>query len=145
MSVWCGHYFSIGHCTHYLSPALSPWLVCVLLPLGMGSLAQILLLWYVFSIAHGLVPLSDFYPFGYEEGDSVTRRQDDGGSGLLPISRAFTFFGDKHSGLYVSILQNITIYCYLDIDVKESFIPCQFNRLYPPIIHGLLKGYTKVE
>lgn len=102
MSVWCGHYFSIGHCTHYLSPALSPWLVCVLLPLGMGSLAQILLLWYVFSIAHGLVPLSDFYPFGYEEGDSVTRRQDDGGSGLLPISRAFTFFGDKHSGLYIN-------------------------------------------
>nr|DBA25970.1 TPA: hypothetical protein GDO54_010287 [Pyxicephalus adspersus] len=66
----------------------------------MGSLSQILLLWYVFSTANGLVPLSDFYPFGREEGDSVTRRQDDGGSGLLPISKAFTFFGDKHSGLY---------------------------------------------
>lgn len=32
----------------------------------------------------------------------MTRRQDDGGSGLLPISRAFTFFGDKHNGLYVN-------------------------------------------
>ncbi|XP_063771832.1 sushi, nidogen and EGF-like domain-containing protein 1 isoform X2 [Pseudophryne corroboree] len=68
----------------------------------MGSLAQILVLWYVFCGAHCLVPLSDFYPFGPEEGDLVTRRQDDGGSGLLPISRAFTFFGDKHSGLYVN-------------------------------------------
>ncbi|KAG8445395.1 hypothetical protein GDO86_010251 [Hymenochirus boettgeri] len=51
---------------------------------------------------HGLVPLADFYPFGPKEGDTVTRRQDDGGSGLLPIARAFTFFGDKHSGLYVN-------------------------------------------
>ncbi|KAM9316464.1 sushi, nidogen and EGF-like domain-containing protein 1 [Gastrophryne carolinensis] len=68
----------------------------------MGSLSQILLLWCVLCGVHGLVPLSDFYPFGREEGDLVTRRQDDGGSGLLPISRAFTFFGDKHNGLYVN-------------------------------------------
>ncbi|XP_068136742.1 sushi, nidogen and EGF-like domain-containing protein 1 isoform X5 [Hyperolius riggenbachi] len=68
----------------------------------MGSVAQVLLLWYVFSGSYGYVPLSDFYPFGPEEGDSVTRRQDDGGSGLLPISKAFTFFGDKHTGLYVN-------------------------------------------
>ncbi|XP_069583832.1 sushi, nidogen and EGF-like domain-containing protein 1 isoform X7 [Ranitomeya imitator] len=68
----------------------------------MGSLVQFLFLWHVFSGARGLVPLSDFYPFGPQQGDSVTRRQDDGGSGLLPISRAFTFFGDKHSGLYVN-------------------------------------------
>ncbi|XP_066454549.1 sushi, nidogen and EGF-like domain-containing protein 1 isoform X1 [Eleutherodactylus coqui] len=68
----------------------------------MGSLLQVLLVWHVFSGARSLVPLSDFYPYGPEEGDSVTRRQDDGGSGLLAISRAFTFFGDKHSGLYVN-------------------------------------------
>ncbi|XP_012826283.1 sushi, nidogen and EGF-like domain-containing protein 1 isoform X1 [Xenopus tropicalis] len=63
------------------------------------------LFWIFISMvwrAQGMVPLEDFYPFGTKEGDTVTRRQDDGGSGLLPISKAFTFFGDKHSGLYVN-------------------------------------------
>uniref|UniRef100_A0A8C5PVW9 Sushi, nidogen and EGF like domains 1 n=1 Tax=Leptobrachium leishanense TaxID=445787 RepID=A0A8C5PVW9_9ANUR len=68
----------------------------------MGSLSQLLILCSMWCSAHSLVPLSDFYPFGPGEGDFVTRRQDDGGSGLLSISRAFAFFGDKHSGLYVN-------------------------------------------
>ncbi|XP_060690951.1 sushi, nidogen and EGF-like domain-containing protein 1 isoform X2 [Hemiscyllium ocellatum] len=50
----------------------------------------------------GLVPLSDFYPFGPEHGDSVNAKVDDGGSGLVEISLGFPFFGDKHSGLYVN-------------------------------------------
>lgn len=48
------------------------------------------------------VPLHDFYPFGQEQGDSQTVAQDDGGSGLVDISVAFPFFGDRHTGLYVS-------------------------------------------
>ncbi|KAM4772091.1 sushi, nidogen and EGF-like domain-containing protein 1 [Rhinophrynus dorsalis] len=68
----------------------------------MGSLSRLWILLFVLCGVHGLVPLADFYPFGLKEGDLVTRRQDDGGSGLLPISRAFTFFGDKHNGLYVN-------------------------------------------
>ncbi|XP_036374730.1 sushi, nidogen and EGF-like domain-containing protein 1 [Megalops cyprinoides] len=48
------------------------------------------------------VPLEDFYPFGQEEGDSQTIKQDDGGSGLVEISVAFPFFGDRHAGLYVN-------------------------------------------
>lgn len=48
------------------------------------------------------VPLHDFYPFGQEEGDTLTIKQDDGGSGLVEISVAFPFFGDRHTGLYVS-------------------------------------------
>lgn len=48
------------------------------------------------------VPLEDFYPFGRDKGDSQTTAQDDGGSGLLEISVAFPFFGDRHTGLYVS-------------------------------------------
>lgn len=48
------------------------------------------------------VPLEDFYPFGRDKGDSQTIAQDDGGSGLLEISVAFPFFGDRHTGLYVS-------------------------------------------
>ncbi|XP_067897946.1 sushi, nidogen and EGF-like domain-containing protein 1 isoform X4 [Heterodontus francisci] len=50
----------------------------------------------------GLVPLSDFYPFGLEHGDSVNAKVDDGGSGLLEISLSFPFFGERHSGLYVN-------------------------------------------
>uniref|UniRef100_A0AAY5EGM2 Sushi, nidogen and EGF-like domain-containing protein 1 n=1 Tax=Electrophorus electricus TaxID=8005 RepID=A0AAY5EGM2_ELEEL len=48
------------------------------------------------------VPLEDFYPFGQECGDSQTDRLDDGGSGLVGISVAFPFFGDRHTGLYVN-------------------------------------------
>ncbi|GCB74238.1 hypothetical protein scyTo_0003326 [Scyliorhinus torazame] len=49
----------------------------------------------------GSVPLSDFYPFGLEQGDTVNAKVDDGGSGLVEISLAFPFFGERHSGLYV--------------------------------------------
>lgn len=52
--------------------------------------------------ARGAVALADFYPFGVEQGDSVTPKQDDGGSGLRPLSVRFPFFGAEHSGLYVS-------------------------------------------
>lgn len=48
------------------------------------------------------VPLEDFYPFGQDKGDSQTIAQDDGGSRLVEISVAFPFFGDRHTGLYVS-------------------------------------------
>ncbi|XP_025065080.1 sushi, nidogen and EGF-like domain-containing protein 1 isoform X2 [Alligator sinensis] len=50
----------------------------------------------------GVVPLADFYPFGLEQGDAVTLKQDDGGSGLQPISVKFPFFGVAHTGLYVN-------------------------------------------
>ncbi|XP_078419579.1 sushi, nidogen and EGF-like domain-containing protein 1 [Cetorhinus maximus] len=50
----------------------------------------------------GLVPLSDFYPFGLEHGDTVNAKVDDGGSGLVEISLRFPFFGERHSGLYVN-------------------------------------------
>lgn len=50
----------------------------------------------------GAVALADFYPFGAEHGDAVTPKQDDGGSGLRPLSVPFPFFGTEHAGLYVS-------------------------------------------
>ncbi|XP_054644529.1 sushi, nidogen and EGF-like domain-containing protein 1 isoform X4 [Dunckerocampus dactyliophorus] len=52
--------------------------------------------------AEAAVPLEDFYPFGLDQGDSQTVAQDDGGSGLVEISVAFPFFGDRHTGLYVN-------------------------------------------
>uniref|UniRef100_A0A8C5N809 Sushi, nidogen and EGF-like domain-containing protein 1 n=1 Tax=Gouania willdenowi TaxID=441366 RepID=A0A8C5N809_GOUWI len=48
------------------------------------------------------VTLEHFYPFGTDTADSQTITQDDGGSGLLEISVAFPFFGDRHTGLYVN-------------------------------------------
>ncbi|XP_038939693.1 sushi, nidogen and EGF-like domain-containing protein 1 isoform X1 [Rattus norvegicus] len=48
------------------------------------------------------VALADFYPFGTKRGDAVTPKQDDGGSGLQPLSVPFPFFGAEHSGLYVN-------------------------------------------
>ncbi|XP_025965131.1 sushi, nidogen and EGF-like domain-containing protein 1 isoform X4 [Dromaius novaehollandiae] len=50
----------------------------------------------------GVVPLADFYPFGPEQGDAATLKQDDGGSELQPISVRFPFFGAGHTGLYVN-------------------------------------------
>lgn len=57
------------------------------------------------------VPLEDFYPFGQDKGDSQTIAQDDGGSGLVEISVAFPFFGDRHTGLYVSTGQCVLLMC----------------------------------
>ncbi|NXD42033.1 SNED1 protein, partial [Copsychus sechellarum] len=48
------------------------------------------------------VPLGDFYPFGPAQGDAATRKQDDGGSELRPLSIPFPFFGAGHTGLYVN-------------------------------------------
>ena len=64
-------------------------------------------LWCLLSLellggARAAVPLEDFYPFGQDEGDTKTVSQDDGGTGLQEISVAFPFFGDRHTGLYVS-------------------------------------------
>lgn len=56
-----------------------------------------------------VVPLGDFYPYGQDMGDSKTAAQDDGGSNLVHISVAFPFFGDRHSGLYVSTEQCVCV------------------------------------
>lgn len=57
------------------------------------------------------VPLEDFYPFGQDAGDSQTIAQDDGGSRLVKISVAFPFFGDRHTGLYVSTEHFVITVC----------------------------------
>ncbi|KAM6178478.1 LOW QUALITY PROTEIN: sushi, nidogen and EGF-like domain-containing protein 1 [Rhynchocyon petersi] len=67
------------------------WALLVAAALGLGARG-----------ARGAVALADFYPFGAERGDAVTPKQDDGGSGLRPLSAPFPFFGARHSGLYVN-------------------------------------------
>lgn len=75
-----------------LLPSLLPYLCTLLLaPDGTG----------------GAVPVHEFYPFGREQGDARTVAQDDGGSRLVDISVAFPFFGDRHTGLYVSTLSSV--------------------------------------
>ncbi|XP_077039819.1 sushi, nidogen and EGF-like domain-containing protein 1 isoform X5 [Agelaius phoeniceus] len=56
--------------------------------------------WCLWAAAE--VPLGDFYPFGPAQGDAATRKQDDGGSELRPLSIPFPFFGAGHTGLYVN-------------------------------------------
>ncbi|XP_037706510.1 sushi, nidogen and EGF-like domain-containing protein 1 isoform X5 [Choloepus didactylus] len=72
-------------------PRGAAWALLVAAALGLGARG-----------ARGAVALADFYPFGPERGDAVTPKQDDGGSGLRPLSVPFPFFGAKHSGLYVN-------------------------------------------
>lgn len=67
------------------------WPLLVAAALGLGARG-----------VRGAVALADFYPFGAARGDAVTPKQDDGGSGLRPLSVPFPFFGAEHSGLYVS-------------------------------------------
>ncbi|XP_060049584.1 sushi, nidogen and EGF-like domain-containing protein 1 isoform X2 [Erinaceus europaeus] len=72
-------------------PVAAAWPLLLAAALGLGARG-----------ARGAVALADFYPFGAEQGDAVTPRQDDGGSGLRPLSQPFPFFGAQHTGLYVN-------------------------------------------
>lgn len=90
----------LGRCGHLRPPAAgsalamrrgAAWALLLAAALGLGARG-----------ARGAVALADFYPFGAARGDAVTPKQDDGGSGLRPISVPFPFFGAQHSGLYVS-------------------------------------------
>ncbi|XP_047398622.1 sushi, nidogen and EGF-like domain-containing protein 1 isoform X16 [Sciurus carolinensis] len=72
-------------------PSGAAWALLLAAALGLGARG-----------VRGAVALADFYPFGAERGDSVTPKQDDGGSGLRPLSVPFPFFGAEHSGLYVN-------------------------------------------
>ncbi|KAI4580414.1 hypothetical protein MJT46_001782 [Ovis ammon polii x Ovis aries] len=72
-------------------PRGATWALLLAAALGLGARG-----------ARGAVALADFYPFGTERGDAVTPKQDDGGSGLRPLSVLFPFFGAEHSGLYVN-------------------------------------------
>ena len=49
------------------------------------------------------VPLSEFFPFGDQAGDSVLPRNDNVFSDVQIIGLNFTFFFEKHRKLYVCI------------------------------------------
>ena len=50
------------------------------------------------------LPLSEFYPFGRNNGDRGIPREDDGNSGRVGLSTAnFNFLGKRSDSLFVSI------------------------------------------
>ena len=48
------------------------------------------------------IPLSDFYPFGKSEGDSIVGPTADGASDMIMLNQTFPFFNGAYTGLYVS-------------------------------------------
>ena len=48
------------------------------------------------------IPLSDFYPFGESEGDSIVGSTLDGASDMIMLNQTFPFFNGTYTGLYVS-------------------------------------------
>ena len=61
----------------------------------------------IFQVVYMRVELSNFYPYGRENGDNVVPTNDDGSSGPVDIVFPFPFFDVEHKSLFVSILNNI--------------------------------------
>ena len=66
----------------------------------------------IFQVVYMRVELSDFYPYGPENGDSVVPTNDDGSSGRVQIGVPFPFFDVDHKSLFVSV-QCFSIYIIL--------------------------------
>ena len=50
------------------------------------------------------IPLSEFYPFGVEAGDTEIPSNDDGSSSAVDLPLPFPFFDTLHQTVYVSVL-----------------------------------------
>ena len=59
------------------------------------------------------VSLSDFYPYGANEGDTFLEPNDDGSSDEVEVSVLFPYFDQYHDSLYVSIMENTLFYLLL--------------------------------
>lgn len=64
--------------------------------------SKVLVVLYLRIISCFTVPLSDFYPYGVSEGDTALPANDDGSSGVIPISILFPYFDRNHDSLFVS-------------------------------------------
>lgn len=66
-----------------------------------------------FSALAGCIQLEDFYSFGAAAGDSELDRGDDEHSEPLQLSRAFPYYDQQESQLYVSICKLIFfLFCF---------------------------------
>ncbi|XP_046863081.1 protein mesh-like isoform X2 [Xenia sp. Carnegie-2017] len=73
----------------------------------MNRVTTVLLIFYVFNnllqVVHMRVELSDFYPYGPDNGDKSVPKGDDKSSGRVNISFHFPFFDTDHYSLFINI------------------------------------------
>ncbi|XP_061189930.1 sushi domain-containing protein 2-like [Saccostrea echinata] len=62
----------------------------------------LLMSWTVCAVRVETLSVSDFYPFGGDNGDTVMAKNDDGNSPDIPVSTKFPFFDKPHNKLIVS-------------------------------------------
>ena len=66
----------------------------------------------IFQVVYMRVELSDFYPYGPENGDSVVSTNDDGSSGRVDIVFPFPFFDVDHKSLFVSSIYIFSVFIH---------------------------------
>ncbi|XP_076455436.1 protein mesh-like [Babylonia areolata] len=66
------------------------------------SLAAVLFVVLLFSGLLSPTMSLSLYPFGQQAGDAATKKSDDGGSGVIILSKGFTFYGKEYNKLYVN-------------------------------------------
>ena len=75
------------------------------------------------------IKLNNFYPFGQSEGDLVVPPNDDGGSGKVPISFPFPFFGQDHLSLFVSlVLFHENLIRSRSLSIIDNFVTLALQR-----------------
>lgn len=78
----------------------------------MKSVIATSILLNIFQVVYMRVELSDFYPYGRENGDSVVPTNDDGSSGRVDIAFPFPFFDVEHKSLFVSPIYIFSVYIH---------------------------------
>ncbi|KAI4887751.1 hypothetical protein NFI96_032418, partial [Prochilodus magdalenae] len=65
-----------------------------------------------------------FYPYGEQEGDTLSPKKDDGSSPAIPLLRPFSFFGQTYSQIYVNHNGDLTFNQSLRAYKPEPFASC---------------------
>lgn len=78
-------------------------MIFAFVPLGLAvAILSVLQVQDVRGLADPNLLSSLFYPFGQDEGDSVTPVNDDGSTGAVVITIGFQFFNKTYNQLFVS-------------------------------------------
>jgi hypothetical protein len=100
--------------------------------------ARLLLVFAIFSLlctrSAGNVLLTNFFPFGVENGDTNLRPSslDDGSSDRLPLSIAFPFFDFLHDSLWVNVNGAISLRSTISVFTPIcQAVPQSFRMIAP--------------
>ena len=79
------------------------------------------------------VPLSDFIPFGLNNGDIQLELERDhlGVSDAIPISPRFPFFNETYDNIYVRKFK----YLYVCLYVQDSYVHCRYVHIHMYVRH----------